>query len=310
MTLLAIDFGGTRVRAAAYDDAFRQLARAETPTRVEDGQAAVIARIIATAQQVLPIDDAPRAIGIAAPGPLDSKTGTILHAKTLPGWQQVPLAALLSRAFDGAPTFIENDGNLGAVAEYRLGAGQGADPMLYMTISTGIGGGALIGGRLFSGWSGLAVEPGHMQFNLPDGQVRRLEEIASGTALAAEAVRRLATWTAPTTLRDLKPIDGAAVGAAAQQGDALALAIIEQAGRYLGLALVNLIHLFSPEAIVLGGSVSRLDDLLLRPAERVIAERVLDAAFLPPCLLRAAQFGDDVCLLGAALYAAQSIGTR
>jgi glucokinase len=133
--------------------------------------------------------------------------------------------------------------------------------------------------------------------------VRRLEELASGTALGVMATRKLATYAGETRLRGLDVIDGKAVGAAAAAGDAFALSIVEMAGRYLGLGLVNLLHLFSPEAVVVGGSVTQLGELYFAPARAVIAERVLDAAFVPPDFIRMAHFGGDVCLIGAALHA-------
>jgi glucokinase len=305
--ILAIDFGGTRIRAAWYDAHLRQIARDETPTRVSDGQSAVLDRIIALAKHIMPTGETPVAIGAAAPGPLDPQRGVIMHAKTLPGWANVPLANILAVAL-GAPAFIENDANLAALAEHERGAGRDTNPMLYMTLSTGIGGGAIINGSIFTGWSGLAIEPGHQQVILPDGSIQRLEDVASGTGLAKTARRYLAQNAYPdSSLRHLPPenITGEAVGLAAQQGDKLAQHILQEAAHFLGLGMVNLLHLFSPQAIVLGGSVSKLGDLLWLPVQKTITERVLDSAFVPPNLLRPAYFGEDVCLLGAALYAMQ-----
>lgn len=310
MSLLAIDLGGTRLRAAWYDESLRQIARTETRTHAEEGPDAVIERVLATARAIVPAGETPSAIGMSTPGPMDARRGVILHSFALPGWQDVPLADIVSRAFGGAPTFAENDGNVGPLAEYHLGAGRGANPMIYMTISTGIGGGAIIDGKLFTGWSGHAAEPGHMQFTDDEGQVRRLEELASGTALGRLAAHKLATWPGETSLGNAPVIDGAAVGRAAQAGDALALAVVETAGRYLGLAFVNLLHLFSPETVVIGGSVTQLGDLIFGPARAVIDERVLDPAFVPPNFIRMAQLGDDVCLIGAALYAQQRRNTH
>jgi glucokinase len=309
---LAIDFGGTRSRAALFDGELRLIRRAETLSRVNDGPETVLNRLIELSKSLTDSEDAPASIGIAAPGPLDTNTGVIIKAETLPGWSQVPIARTLSRAFASIPVFVENDANLGAVAEYHLGAGQGADPMIYLTISTGIGGGAIINGELFTGADGLAIEPGHMRLTLPDGGPRRLEELASGTALGYWAQYRLKTRAMPSTLQDMDVIDGQAVGEAAAAGDQLAGEVVKQAGEWLGLGLVNLLHLFNPAAIVLGGSVMKLGDLLLDPARQVMEEQVLYAGFLPHNLLRRATLGDDMCLLGAALHArhnAKSVGT-
>jgi glucokinase len=304
MSFLAIDFGGTRTRAGLFSAGLKLLARTERLSQVHRPVDDVLRCIIETARHAAAnAPDPIEAIGIAAPGPLDPHTGVIHHARTLPGWQEVNVAAHISEAFGGAPAFVQNDGNLAVLAEYHLGAARGADPAIYLTLSTGIGGGAIIGGELFTGHSGLAIEPGHQQFTMPDGEVRRLEELASGTGITHLAERRLACSDAPSSLRSAAGIDGRAVGEAARQGDALALSVIHEAGRWLGLGLVNIIHLFNPEAIVLGGSVVQLGNLILDPVRRTIEERVLDPDFNHSGLLRHAQFGDDVCLVGAALYA-------
>ena len=273
-TQLAIDFGGTRSRAALYDEDLRLLRRAETLSRVAEGPELVLGRLIELGRSIVTEDVEIVAIGIAAPGPLDTEAGVIIKAETLPGWSKVPIAEAISRGFRGVPTFVENDANLGALAEYRLGAGRGADPLIYLTISTGIGGGAIIGGELYTGAAGLAIEPGHMRMRLADGRVWRLEELASGTALGDWARRWLSESAEPSLLRERTLVDGAAVGEAALAGDALALRVVEAAGEWLGLGLVNLLHLFNPRAIVLGGSVMRLGELILGPARAVIGEEV------------------------------------
>lgn len=299
---LAIDFGGTRTRAAWFDPSLTLLNRAETLSQVSDSIEVVIQRIIDLARLVVPAGQQPVAIGISAPGPLDVEQGVILHAKTLPGWEPVPLAQHISRAFAGVPTLMNNDANLAALAEYRFGAGQGCDPMIYLTISTGIGGGAIIDGKLFTGWRHLAIEPGHMRFTLADGSAQSLENLASGTALGYWTRQRLQTDNRPSLLRDSPTIDGKAVSAAAVAGDALALEMIAETGRWLGLGLVNILHLFNPQAIVIGGGAADLGELLLAPAKQVIAENILDSGYYDEKLIRLAGLGEDVCLYGAAYY--------
>lgn len=308
--ILSIDFGGTRTRAGLFAveaDGLTLLERQEIPSQVHDPAAIVIQRIIALAQRVSS-GQTIQSIGISAPGPLDPRAGVIYHARTLPGWSNVPLASLISEAFERAPAFMNNDANLAALAEYERGAGVGCDPIVYLTISTGIGGGVVISGRLFGGWSGLASEPGHQLISLPSGELVRLEDVASGTGIGALARAELQTTAVPSSLRGgvIDQIDGKAVGEAAIQGDTLAQSIIERAGRYLGIGLVNLVHILSPQAIILGGSVARLGDRLLNPARAVMAQYILDEQFLPTDLIRPAQLGDDVCLIGAAYYALRS----
>jgi glucokinase len=304
--ILSIDLGGTQMRAALYQAGdFVQVTRVATLTYSEQGATAIIARLIDLARTALPDGITPSAIGIAAPGPLDPRTGVVMHSFALPGWDHVPLGAQISAAFGGVSVALENDANCAALAEYALGAGRQADPLIYLTLSTGIGGGVVFNGRLFTGWSGLAAEPGHMQFTDQAGVVRRLEELASGTGIARLATERLPHYSGETALRGLPTRDGAAVGNAAVAGDAFALEVVRLAGTYLGLGLVNLFHVWSPQAVILGGSVTQLGDLLLDVVRQTVHDRILNPLFIPPNWLRLAQFGSDVCLLGAAVNAAQ-----
>ena len=174
MGRLAIDFGGTRTRVGWYSDSLELITREESLSHTEEPIEAVITRIIQLAQRVVPTGEVPRVIGICAPGP-QAYTGYIRYAHTLPTWDNIPLSQRISAAFSYAPTFMENDANLAALAEYQFGAAQGSDPALYLTVSTGIGGGAIIGGQLFTGWRGLAIEPGHIKFQAMDGKIYSLE---------------------------------------------------------------------------------------------------------------------------------------
>jgi glucokinase len=302
MMLLSIDFGGTRTRVGWYTETLELLARDEGASHTEESIAEVIARIIALARRVVPPGEKPRAIGICGPGP-QAFTGLILNAATLPGWDRVPLAERISVAFDGAPAHMENDANLAALAEYHFGAARDANPALYLTISTGIGGGAIIDGKLFTGWRGLAIEPGHLKFPAPNGKVYSLEAFTSGPGIARLARERLERGDEPSSLRDVEVVDGKAVGEAAAAGDPFALSVVEQAGRWLGLGLVNLVHLFNPQVVVIGGSVVNLGELIFAPAREVLAQNLIDPLFNASDLLRVAELGDDVCLVGAALHA-------
>ncbi len=313
MSILAIDFGGTRMRAAwatpGADGAFTLQQRVEAPTQADDPQQQVIARLIALGRQAIPPGEQPQAVGIAAPGPHHAPSGLIYHSYTLPGWHDVPLGPLLAQAFD-APVFMQNDGNLGAVAEYTAGAGRGCNPMIYMTLSTGIGGGVMIDGRLFTGWSGLAAEPGHVLVLSPEGEMVRLEAIASGTAIGRRALPLALAAPAGAALHEAQHQGAAAVARAAAEGDAAAIGLLHTISQYLGSGLVTLLHLFSPEAIVIGGSVARMGELLLAPVSAFIDQHVLDPRFVPPRLIRPAHFGEDVCLIGAARWAQQQHSAR
>lgn len=302
MAFVAVDFGGTRVRAARFDVDLNLLCRVEMPTLAQEPQQAVIDRILALASQVWQPGGEVEAVGISAPCP-NAFTGIISHAAVLPGWQDVPFARIIGDAF-GEPVFMENDANLGALAEYHRGAARGANPAMYMTISTGIGGGLVIDGQLFTGRNGLAVEPGHIKFRDPDGRIHSLEAFSAGPGIARLARLKLAESDVYSLLRGVVALSGKMVGDAALAGDALALSVIEEAGEWLGLGLVNVVHMTNPEVIVLGGSVvTGLGDLILEPARRVLAQQVVDPAFYHDDLIQMTQLGDDVCLIGAAAYA-------
>ena len=308
MGFLAIDIGGTRIRAGWFNAGLELQQRSETLSLAHQGREAMLQHILDTARAVLPEPKAEiSAIGVAAPGPLDPEAGIVYHAESLPGWLDVPLVQIIGQAFGGVPVRLNNDANLAALAEYHFGAGQGADPMLYLTLSTGIGGGAVLNGRLFTGWRGLATEPGHMRFTLPDGQVCRLEDLASGTALARQARQQLVSSGMPSVLRAAPVIDGQAVGEAAASGDALGLDVVQTAGRWLGLGLVNLLHLFNPQAVVIGGSVAQLGALILDPARSVMEQHLMLPQFDDPDLIRLSRLGDNAGLVGAALIARQSV---
>lgn len=298
---LAIDFGGTRLRAALFNSSLRMIKRAETLTKVHEGQDAVLQRLISIGKSVINPDIELASIGLAAPGPLNARSGVILKAGTLPGWSNVSIRKIVSDAFDHVPTYVQNDGNLGALAEYHLGAGKGTSTMIYLTISTGIGGGAIIDGRLFTGAKSLAIEPGHMLLSLPDGSHRRLEELASGTALGYWARDHLRTSDSVSTLRNQSLVDGKTVGEAAIAGDPLAISVVTEAGQWLGLGLTNLLHLFNPDAIVVGGSVMNLGDMILEPARVMIRQNILHEDFFDENIIRPAAIKEDMCLVGAAL---------
>ncbi len=306
MTIVALDFGGTQLRAARFASDMSLLARDSTPSLTHEAQAAVIDRMLNLIRQVWPQDGVVEAIGISAPCPM-AYTGLIRHAAVVPDWDDVPLAQIVSQAFDDLPVFMENDANLGALAEYHY---QPANPMVYMTISTGIGGGLVIDGELFTGKSGLAIEPGHMKYRDAEGTIRSLQDFASGPGIARLARIYAEFSNESSILRDNEHLTGQMVGEAALAGDVLALRVIEEAAYWLGIGLTNVMHMCNPEQIVLGGSVLQLGDLLLDPARRLMQSLAVDPTFYHDALLRIAHYGDDVCLIGAAVYAWSRLQTR
>lgn len=300
--IIGVDLGGTRIRVARLDDELNILARCETLTLAEDGPDAVIARMIDQIKSLWPPDEAVIGIGVSSPGPLDPVTGVVLAPPNLPGWRDVPLAERLHDAF-GVPVYVGNDANVAVLAEVARGAARGCKDAIYITLSTGIGGGILIDGRLLLGHDGFAVEVGHMVMVI-DGEELRFEQAAAGPAIARKAQERLAQG-AESIMRDmaagdLDRIDARIVGEAAQQGDPLAVEIVQRTGHLIGLGMTTLLHLFNPEIIVIGGSVSHIGDLLFDPMHAAIRKSVIYDGYIKHLRIEMAALGDDVSLIGGA----------
>lgn len=301
--IIGVDLGGTRLRAARLDPQLTILERRETPTNAPEGPDAVIARMIEMIRAVWPTDGARViGIGVSSVGPLDPASGIILAPPNLPGWHVVPLGDRLRAAFD-VPIYIGNDANVAVLAEVARGAARGCKHAIYVTLSTGIGGGVMADGRLLLGRDGFATEIGYMVM-LVDDQPSYLETEAAGPALAKQARERITAGEA-SILRervggDLEKIDSRMIGEAAAAGDALALDIVRRAGRLIGLGMVTLLQLFNPEIIVIGGGVSNIGDLLFEPMHAAIRQYVTDPAYLRDLRIERSALGEDVSIIGAA----------
>jgi len=313
--LVGVDLGGTRIRAVLCGPDGRVIGRASALTQADGGPDAVIARIYETIRSAVGDRswERVRAIGIGAPGPLDPHAGVVVRAPNLPGWVDVPLRAMIAREF-GIPASLGNDANLAALGEHAFGAGRGVEEMVYMTISTGIGGGIISRGELLLGRHGFAGEIGH-QTIVVDGPVCGcgnrgcLEAMAAGPAIArmgreaAESGRGAAILEAAGG--DLQAISSRTVAAVAHRGDETARAIILRAARYIGIGLANLANILDPELFVLGGGVTRIGDLLFD----AIRETIRKVAMPPVRGVRVeeAALGDDVVLMGAVELARRAL---
>ena len=304
--ILAVDLGGTRMRAARLDEQLNILQRAEVPTLAAQGPDSVIERMIALIREVWPQDGAAvSSIGVSSPGPLNPATGVVLAPPNLPGWHNVPLAERLQQAL-GVPVYLGNDANVAVLAEVARGAAQGCKHAIYLTLSTGIGGGVLVDGRLLLGQEGFAAEVGHMLL-VVDDKVTSLEKEAAGLALAGQAWAQLEQGRESLLYGlaggDLARIDGALIGQAAQQGDPLALEIVTRAGRMIGIGIASLLHLFNPQVIVIGGSVSNLGELLFKPMRAAVEASVIDAGYIQNLRIEKSALGENVSIIGAAALA-------
>jgi glucokinase len=297
---IGVDLGGTQLRAALTDVHGTIYEQVRVPTQAAEGSQAVIGRMIECIDRVrakVGPNDTILGIGIGSPGPLNPETGVILTMPNLPGWEQVPLRDIVTER-TGLFSEIGNDANAAALGEWVFGGGQGYRNFIYLTISTGIGSGVIEQGRLVLGYQGAAAELGHMILQ-PEGRMS-WEDLASGTALGRAAAKAMPTH-ADSLLHSLatpENVTAAHVAQAAAQGDALATQLMERESELLGLGLVSTMHLFSPEKVLLGGSVITSNPWLLDHARQVVKERAI-AQVYREVPIEVAQLGDQVGVLGA-----------
>jgi glucokinase len=264
---------------------------------MEDG---VFDRLTALIDSVWP-EEPVDIICAAVPGPLDPYSGIIIETPNIPAWTNYPLAELLSKRYH-VPAYIGNDANMAVLGEWLYGAGQGHHDIVYLTISTGIGGGVICGDKLIEGCRGMATELGHITV-LPDGPLcscgvkGHLEAVASGTAIAkyvAEQVasgRRSSLGSGVLTARQISE--------AAGQGDALAKEAFARAGEFIGQATADFLAMFNPSIVIFGGGVSFSGSLLLDPVKDSMRRHVMEESYLDDLVVTTAQLGDNAGLLGS-----------
>ncbi len=282
--VIGVDLGGTKIAAALVARDGTIAAQARRSTHVEEGVDAVIERIVdciheLEAQASHPIVG----LGIGAAGMTDSKRGVIVMASNLK-WQDVPLRDLLAARLGRSwtqPIQVDKDTNAAVLGEMLYGAGRGAKHLLYVTVGTGVGGGMVLGGRLYHGATEGASDIGHLVLE-PEGPVcgcgKRgcVETLASGPAIARQAQKALSDGRSSTlSTLDIETITAVEVVRAAREGDPLARDILSTAGQYLGIALAYYVDINNPECIIIGGGVSAAGDLLLEPVRQMIAVRAL-----------------------------------
>lgn len=314
MYFAGVDLGGTKIAAALVDRGRNVLSRIQVATVPEEGVKAVISRITGSVKAL--VDDAGirlqdvAGICVGAPGPVDRDAGTVLDAPNL-GWRSVGLAAIVAREL-GRPTCIENDANAAALAESRLGAGVNSRAMLYITVSTGVGGGLVLDGRLYRGARGGAGEIGHITM-VPNGPLCScgsrgcLEAVASGTAIARRG-QELASRPAGRTIAAIAgsgPVTARVVAEAARQGDPTASAILREAFEYLGTAVASALNLLDLDAVVIGGGVSQVGDVLFDTVKQKVAVLAYPPEAAARCRIVPASLGTDAGVLGAACCAVE-----
>lgn len=312
--VLGVDMGGTKILTAVIDSAGTILSSDYVATPAEGDYKEGVAAILASLQRSLQGAGLSlsniSAVGLGIPGISNPETGILFTSPHLPQWHNIPVRDLIENQ-TGLKTFLVNDANAAAVGELAFGAARGACNFIYVTISTGIGGGIIINGELYTGTCGTAGEIGHMTIDdngllCNCGNRGCWETLASGTALARIARERLVEGVQSSILHHaggkMENITAEIVHEAAVAGDRLALQLIEQTGIYIGVGLVNLIDVFNPECIVIGGGLAQIGDMLLEPAFRIVKERAYSENVRCLRLLKA-ELGGNSGVLGAAAYA-------
>ncbi|GEM46767.1 ROK family protein [Deinococcus cellulosilyticus] len=308
--VLAIDIGGTKLAIGIVSKDGDLLASLRCPTLAHEGPDAVLSRILDLSRTLLK-DHPVTAVGVGCGGPLDAEKGIIKNPPNLPGWLDYPLGDLLRQNL-GLPVFIDNDANAAALAEYRFGAGRGTRHMVYLTLSTGIGGGIIIDGRLYRGKHGNAGELGHISIKHDGrkcncGNSGCLEAYCSGTSIAKRA-RELAAEHPGSVLEKLagtvEGIRAETVLEALRQQDPLTTSFWEETLDMLASGITSVIHTFDPERIVLGGGITNFGPLLFEPL-RARVNKITIPDLNAGVDIVPAELGNHVGILGAAAVALQ-----
>ena len=299
---VAVDIGGTQIRVALYpEDGIEPLKKKIIATHV--GNEKPEDRLNDLIAELWPEDGGVERIGIAVPGPVDPKKGIVYKAPNIGSWLEFPLGGVVEKRHK-TPTIIGNDANLAALGEWKHGAGVGHHDLIYLTISTGIGGGFIIDDRMLVGSHGIAGEVGHITV-LPDGPMcgcghrGHLESVSSGTGIANYVERRLKEGAKSSLSLSPEKPTSRMIAEAAKNGDALALEAFEIAGTFLGRAIADLLHIFNPTVIVLGGGVTNAGDILMNPVKKAIEESIMTPAYNQNLEIHFAKLGDQAGLVGA-----------
>lgn len=310
-----IDIGGTKIALALAATDGRVTEKTRFATRVEVGPRAVLERALSEIERMLGAAGARlSAVGIGCGGPLDRRRGLILSPPNLPGWDEFPIVALVEERF-GVPVRLDNDANAAALGEREYGAGRGLEDIVYMTISTGIGGGVVVRGRIVHGVYDGAGEVGHMTV-LPDGPLCGcgargcLEALCSGTSIARRMRERLAAGEESfLSSMDAREVTAQAVALAAREGDALAKSVWYDTIRHLSVGVGNIFNALAPEAVIIGGGVSAAGGQLFGPLREQVRARV---RMLPPDRINILQasLGGDSGIHGALILGRAALEQR
>ena len=313
--IAGVDIGGTNLRVGMVPFAGGMpVAVMNEPTRAEEGSQQVVRRIVEMAHSSMDaVGGGVAGVGIGVPGPLDRERGVVIEAPNL-GWRSLPLRDLVA-AGTRLPVALDNDANCAAYAEWWLWAGRRVERLVGLTLGTGIGGGVVLGGEIYHGASGAAGEVGHMSVHFAGrrctcGSRGCVEAYASGSGIGARALEGIGgapdSTLAALAARDPRLVTAEAVCDAAAAGDAHAGRLLEETARILAVAVANLVHLFNPDVIVIGGGVAAAGDRLFSPLRAEVRRRTFRSA-MQVCRIVAAELPDTAGMIGAAAVLRQAL---
>lgn len=289
--VIGVDIGGTKIAAGAVNRSAEVWGVVTLPTLAAGPLSESLTQVYRAIEQNL--GSGAGAIGICAPGPLNPRTGVVLNPPNLPQWRDVPLARMVSERYS-LPCRVENDANAAGLAEYLFGAARGMESVLYVTISTGIGTGIVLNGKIYHGKNGAAAEGGHVTVDWRSEAVCNcgapgcIEALASGTAMAARAVRRNPALHSAEKIAE-----------AAAAGDAVATEILDETCDMLSAWLGSMVSVLDPDIVVIGGGVARIGAPLFNRLRERVPRRTINQ-FADQLPIVPAALADNVGILGAA----------
>ena len=306
-----VDIGGTDIKIGLVTHDGRVEKSGKIPTRPEEGPGAAAARVREWLRGQGLSAGGTSAAGVACAGLIDRETGSIITSPNLEGWDGAELGRIFSAALT-VPVHVENDASAAAFGEYRMGAGRGTKDFACLTLGTGVGGGLIVGGGLHRGFHGLAGEIGHtiiMEGGPRCGCGNRgcLEALVGAASIVGRARAALAEEP-ESVLQELGEITVRDISIAASKGDGLAIEVLKETGRYLGIGLCNLIHVMDPEVIAIGGGVAGAGELILGPAREAIRDCVMHEVLAGVRIVQA-ELGNRAAMIGVSILAAIESGT-
>ena len=314
--LIGIDIGGTNIRCALFSEKNSQIISVEkiSTQNPDHPKQKPVERLIQCIKRIWPVDGDVLGLCAAAPGSIDFRHGKVLLAPNIPGWENFPLRDILQKHFN-TTVIIENDANMAGYGEYKIGAGKGHKNMLYFTVSTGLGGGIIVDGKLLQGEIGIATEVGHIVVHDKGalcgcGKKGHWEAYSAGTGIENYVKDQIRLDPSLGKAFSNNAPGSAEVARAAQEGNTLARSAFDRAGYYLGIGVSNYLHIFNPSCVVFGGGVTRSWELIYKPFQQSLHMHVLSEKYIQDLAINLAQLGDNAGLIGCSEFLRDQLLTQ